>query len=143
MPDVPEGPVEYVIVGFSGNQFKGEIFPELAKLVDSGAIRILDLVFIGKDAGGNIVTLEADQVRDIPGLEAIDADVGGFISPEDLEHAAAGLEPNSSAALLIWEDAWAIPFVNALRNAGGVLIEGARVPADLVHEAMASVASAT
>ena len=48
------GPVEYIIVGFPGNKFNGEIAPELGKLVESGTIRILDLVFITKDADGNV-----------------------------------------------------------------------------------------
>ncbi len=44
------GPVEYVVLGFPGNQFSGEVAPALAQLVESGTIRILDLVFIAKDA---------------------------------------------------------------------------------------------
>ena len=48
------GPVEYIIVGFPGNKFNGEIAPELGKLVESGTIRILDLVFITKDADGEV-----------------------------------------------------------------------------------------
>ena len=52
------GPVEYIIVGFPGNQFNGEIAPELGKLVDSGTIRVLDLVFVTKDADGNVGAVE-------------------------------------------------------------------------------------
>ena len=44
------GPVEYMIVAFPGNQFKGEIIPALQELVDNGTIRILDLILITKDA---------------------------------------------------------------------------------------------
>ena len=45
------GPIEYIIVGFPGNQFTGQIAPALADLIDNDTIRILDLVFISKDAG--------------------------------------------------------------------------------------------
>jgi hypothetical protein len=47
------GPVEYMVVAFPGNQFKGEIAPALGDLVDNGTIRVLDLVFITKDQDGN------------------------------------------------------------------------------------------
>jgi hypothetical protein len=43
------GPVEYMIVAFPGNQFKGEIVPALQELVDAGTIRVIDLAFVIKD----------------------------------------------------------------------------------------------
>ena len=137
------GPVEYIIVGFPGNQFNGEIAPELAKLVESGTIRILDLVFITKDADGNVEALDFEDHHDVALFHALDGDVGGFISDEDIEYAAADLEPNSSAALLIWEDVWATPFVQALRDSGGVLIEGSRIPHDLIEAAETELTAAS
>jgi Family of unknown function (DUF6325) len=136
------GPVEYIIVGFPGNQFNGEIAPELGKLVDSGTIRILDLVFITKDADGNVEAVEVENHDDVALFNALDGEVGGFISEEDVEYAATELEPNSSAALLVWEDLWATPFVEAMRNSGGVLIEGSRIPHDLIEAAEAELAAA-
>ena len=136
------GPVEYIIVGFPGNKFNGEIAPELAKLVESGTIRILDLVFITKDADGNVAAIDFEDHQDVALFNAIDGEVGGFISDEDVEYAAVELEPNSSAALQIWEDVWATPFVEAMRNSGGVLIEGARIPHDLIEAAEELVAAA-
>ena len=129
------GPVEYIIVGFPGNQFNGEIAPELAKLVESGTIRVLDLVFIMKDADGDAAAVEIEDHDDVALFNDLDGEVGGLISEEDIEYAAAELEPNSSAALLIWEDLWAAPFVEAMRNSGGVLIEGSRIPHDLIEAA--------
>jgi Family of unknown function (DUF6325) len=114
----------------------------LAKLVDSGTIRILDLVFISKDEEGNVAVIDFEDHHDVALFAAIDGEVGGFISDEDIDYAAADLEPNSSAALLIWEDVWATPFVEALRNSGGVLIEGSRIPHDLIELAEAELASA-
>ena len=132
------GPVEYIIVGFPGNKFNGEIAPELGKLVESGTIRILDLVFIMKDADGNVEAVEFEDHDDV----ALEGEVGGLISEDDIEYAATELEPNSSAALLIWEDVWATPFVEAMRASGGVLIEGSRIPHDLIEAAEAELAAA-
>ena len=136
------GPVEYIIVGFPGNEFNGEIAPELIALVESNTVRILDLAFIGKDADGTVVFFEVDELDGVAGFGGLDADVGGIISPEDLQYAAAALEPNSSAALLIWEDVWAAPFAEALYKSNGVLIEGARIPHELIEPLLADLPAA-
>jgi len=136
------GPVEYIILGFPGNQFNGEIAPELGKLVENGTIRILDLVFIMKDADGEVSAVEFEDHDDVALFNALEGEVGGLISTEDIEYAAADLEPNSSAALLVWEDVWATPFVEALRASGAVLLEGARIPHDLIEAAEAELAAA-
>jgi hypothetical protein len=136
------GPVEYIIIGFPGNQFNGEIAPELAKLVGSGTIRVLDLVFVTKDADGNVGAVEFEDHADVALFNAFDGEVGGLISEQDIEYVGADLEPNSSAALLIWEDVWATPFVEALRASGAVLIEGSRIPHDLIEAAEVELAAA-
>ncbi len=133
------GPVEYIIVGFPGNKFNGEIAPELIALVESGTVRILDLIFIGKDADGSVLSFEIDELDQLAGFSGLDGEVGGLISPEDIEFAAGQLEPNSSAALLIWEDLWAAPFAAAVRNSGGVLLDGARIPHELIEPALAAL----
>jgi Family of unknown function (DUF6325) len=140
--DMAIGPVEYIVVGFPGNKFTGEIAPQLVRLIESGTVRILDLVFVTKDADGNVDSFEFDQLDELAPFAVVDGEVGGLANPEDIEHAAALLEPNSSAALLIWEDLWAAPLVEAIRNAGGVLLEGARVPNELVQVAFEELASA-
>ena len=136
------GPIEVLEIGFPGNQFNGEIAPALADLIDSNTIRILDLVFISKDADGEVAAFEYDELEELAAFGDLDGEVGGLIGPDDIAHAAEGLEPNSSAALLIWEDTWAIPVVEAMRSSGGVLLEGGRVPHDLAEEAFAGLASA-
>jgi hypothetical protein len=137
------GPVEYLIVGFPGNEFNGEIAPALAQLIEDGTIRILDLLFITKDEDGNVAAVEFDDHGDLAAFAELDGEVGGFIGAEDIEHAAGALEPNSSAALLIWEDLWATPLVDAMRASGGVLLEGSRIPHDLIEAALAEIGSAS
>ncbi len=135
------GPVEYLIVGFPGNQFNGHIAPELGKLIDSGTVRVLDLVFITKDTDGNTAVIEFEDHHDVALFADLDGEIGGFISDDDVAYAAESLEPNSSAALLVWEDVWATPFVTALRDSGAVLIEGSRIPHDLIEAAEAALAA--
>ena len=136
------GPVEYIVVGFPGNKFRGEIAPALAKLVDDGLIRILDLVFIGKDSDGTIVTFEFDEIEGSESFTVVDGDIGGIIGQDDIAHAATSLEPGNSAALMLWEDLWAIPFVEAVHDTEGVLLEGGRIPRVLIEAALASLPAA-
>ena len=133
------GPVEYLILGFPGNRFTGQIVPELAKLIDSGLVRIIDLIFISKDADGDVTVVEYDAVEELAAFAGLDAEVGGLLTDEDVAHAALSLEPNSSAALLVWEDTWAAPFAAAVRNANGVILEGARIPREIIEEAMVAL----
>lgn len=58
---------------------------------------------------------------------------GGLLDHEDVDEIAADLDPNSSIALLVVENRWAVPFIDAVRNAGGQVLERARVPADMVN----------
>jgi hypothetical protein len=131
------GPVDYMIVAFPGNKFRGEIAPALADLVDAGTIRIIDIAFVGKDENGDAVAFELTELDpDVQsGLENLGIEVGGLFNEDDLMDAAASLEPNSSAALLVWENVWAREVAQALRNAGGELVDFARLPHDVVQAA--------
>ena len=52
------GPIELLVVKFPGNQFKGEIAPALAELIDNGTIHVIDFVFAIKDGEGTLAVLE-------------------------------------------------------------------------------------
>jgi hypothetical protein len=91
-------PVDLVLLGFSGNKFTGDVAPALADLVSSGTVRILDLVFITKDADGNVVGVELDQLGgDVAaGFDDVEGEVSGLLTDEDIAAAGDELEPNSS-----------------------------------------------
>jgi uncharacterized membrane protein len=130
-------PVEYLIIGFDGNEFNGEIAPAIVDLVDSGVIRILDLVFITKDAEGNVTAFEYDELEALLPLGAVTEESMGLLNDEDVEMAAETLEPNCSAAFLVWEDLWAARFAEAVRDSGGTFLAGERIPHELVVAAIA------
>jgi uncharacterized membrane protein len=135
------GPVEYVVIGFPGNRFKGEIVPAIAELVDNGLIRIIDVAFIKKDADGTVTTFEYDALDDVLefGFADVEGEAGGVLNDEDLDLAAETLEPDSSAALLVWEHRWAARVAQAIRDAGGRIIAGERVPHEIVEKALADL----
>ncbi|MEV6681053.1 DUF6325 family protein [Streptomyces erythrochromogenes] len=131
------GPVEYVVIAFPGNRFRGEIAPELKALVASGTVRILDLTFIKKDEDGSVSFVELDALdpAEASVFDDIEGEVGGLFSEEDLALIAEDLVPNSSAAMLVWEDTWAAGITGAIRRAGGELVAHERIPAAVVERA--------
>ena len=135
---MPIGPVEYMVVGFPGNKFKGEIAPALAALVESGTIRIIDLAFVTKDESGNVAAFEIEDLDSSAGtaFKTIEAVIGDLVNEADLKTIGNALAPNTSAAVLVWEDVWARRFVEALEGADAVLLDIQRIPRDVVMAAL-------
>lgn len=127
------GPIDYLVVEFPRTNFSGEAFPLLLDLVDSGTIRILDLVFVIKDADGNVGAIELDQLDgggfDLTVFEGIHS---GLIGDDDIAEAGQALLDGSAAAVLVYENRWAAPFAAALRRAGGQLVASGRIPVQAI-----------
>jgi hypothetical protein len=138
------GPIEVIVVEFPGNRFNGKILPELKRLVDAGTIRIVDGLLMTRGADDEISVLEVDQVLADPDLEALAElfdSIDALISDEDVEALKETLEPDSSAAILVFEHTWAIPFRDAVVDSGGVLAAAVRIPADVVDDVISSLAA--
>jgi len=140
---VAVAPIEYLVVAYPDGTISDEIAPELADLVDKQLIRILDIVFVTKDTTGEVTILEFDEVENLVGFAAIDGEVGGLIGPDDLDFVASELDPGTAAAVLLVADLWAASFADALDRSGGVLLEGARIPQDLLDSEIAELAAAS
>jgi Family of unknown function (DUF6325) len=133
------GPVEYLVIAFPDGQVSAEFAAELGDLVDRKLIRILDLVFVRKDPLDQVLAFEFDELGEMAGFAAIDAEVGGLIGDDDIAYAGADLAPGSAAVVLLAEDLWAASLASVLDRSGGVLLEGARIPQDLVDVALADL----
>jgi len=131
------GPVEYLIVAFPGNRFNGKIGPALADLVQAGTIRVIDIAFVGKDENGEV---DAFEITDLDpevqeALDSLGAEATGLFNEDDLIAAGEELDPDMSAALLVWENVWARGVAQAMRDSGGVLLDYDRVPHEVVQAA--------
>lgn len=138
------GPIEVLMVGFPGNRFNGEILPELERLIESSTISLVDGLFLRKDADGEVLFLEfgedgADE--QVERLASLLDQVESLISDEDVLEMAAGLEPDSSAAILVFEHTWAKPFRDAIVASGGVLGANFRVPGMVIDELLDELAA--
>jgi Family of unknown function (DUF6325) len=132
------GPISYLIVEFPGNQMTGEAFPLLLELVDRGLIRILDFMFVRREADGSI---EAIELRDVDSDGQFDLAIfegvsSGLLDQSDLEDAKNAIEPGSSAGILIFENRWAAPFIDALRRGNAQLVAAGYIPLDDIVAAL-------
>ncbi|HVY96430.1 MAG TPA: DUF6325 family protein [Solirubrobacterales bacterium] len=131
------GPIDYLLVEWPAKQPNGEVAPHLIDLVDRGLIRILDLAFLRRGEDGDVEFLEiADVGGEVSELAVFEGAASGLLDEGDLNEAAAVLEPGTSAALLVYENAWAGPFASAVRRSGGQLVASGRIPVQAVLAAL-------
>lgn len=128
------GPIDYVVLEWAGDQpVTGEVMPALVGLVERGIIRILDVGIIVKDPDGSVTTGDLIELaQQDESLASFDGASTGLLGTDDLEEAAAALEPGTVAAVLVWENRWAAPVAAALRRSGGQLVASGRIPVQAI-----------
>ena len=131
------GPVELIALAFHQPKFDGSVLRELVDLVERNVIRVLDLMVVHKTNDGSIEVAEFSDLGDEAELFIGLAPAGvDLIGDDDVSLAGELLEPGDAAALLVWEDVWAAPFVAAVKKAGGVLLAHDRIPVDVLEAVM-------
>lgn len=141
--EIDVGPIDYLVVEFPGSKMTGEAFPILVDLVDRGIVRILDLLFVKRELDGTVTGL---AITDLDGDGTLDLAVfegasSGLLSEDDVNEAASAILPGNSAAVLVFENTWAGPFVSALRRSGAELVASGRIPVSDVLEALEALES--
>jgi hypothetical protein len=136
------GPVDFVALEFKGNQFKGEIFPEILNLVNNGVVRVIDMIVVKKDADGTVSHQEMQETDKnvLAVFNPLKAEINGMIQVEDIELIGEKLEPNCTAAILLFENLWAVNFVKAVENANGRSVMHVRIPHEVVVETLEKIA---
>jgi hypothetical protein len=135
----PVGPVDILFTVFPEPNFTGELAEELKYLVESGQITVLDLIFIYKDADGNVTSVElADmEPEEVDPYTAAVNELEDILVEEDILNFAEEMPNGSAASLLVFENTWAAHFVQAMKNVGGEVLLYGRIPADDVAAALA------
>jgi hypothetical protein len=133
------GPIDYIVVGFKGNNFDGTILEELVKASESEAIRVVDLLFIIKDADGNVTMAEIEdqheELQEVAKAIGHDGDLP-LLTEEDVEKLGSSMENDTSAGVLVVEQLWAKGLKSALINAGAVLLDEGRIRPEVVEAAV-------
>jgi uncharacterized membrane protein len=163
------GPVQMLVVGFEGPEFKGEILEELKRLKDEDIIRLIDLLVVKKDDEGNIETLHTSDLSEDEAMEfgAVagaliglgaegeeGAEAGALAGAEAMEdrqvfdddqvwYAADAIPNGTAAGIALIEHRWAIPLRDAIGRAGGIpLVDEWIHPTDLIAVGMKAEAFA-
>ena len=137
------GPIDFLALQFKGNKFTGEILPALQELVENKIVRVIDLVIV-RVQDGKYQTLELQQMDSatIAIFDPLQVEISGMIQVEDIELISQELEDNTTAALLMVENLWAIKFGEAVLRANGRMVMHERIPFEVVNESMETFAQA-
>jgi Family of unknown function (DUF6325) len=139
--DIDElGPVDYLVVEFPAGaaNFTGEMAGELGRLIDSGVVRVLDLLIVHKDEAGNLDSLEIDDLDAVDELRVAETQIAELLAEEDVINLATAMEPGSTAGIIVWENLWAAPFAAAARRSGGQLVATGRIPIQAILASLAA-----
>ena len=159
---MPIGPVQMLVLGFAEPEFTGKIVAELDKLREHAFVRVLDALVVEKDDDGEITAvqlsdLSVDEAMELGALAgalvglgvgdaedgaelgALEGADGHVIPDEEVWYVADAIPPGSVAAVLLLEHLWAIPFRDAIVDAGGIALADEWIhPADLVAAGLAA-----
>jgi uncharacterized membrane protein len=136
------GPIDIIALAFPGNKFSGEGLAELINLVQNGTVRIIDLVMVIKDEEGNVFTRELQEFDPtvIAVFDPLDITVSSLVSTNDIEEIAESLPNNTSAAVMLYENLWAVRFVEAMEKADAQVVMQMRIPHAVVVQELADIA---
>jgi hypothetical protein len=136
------GPVDFVVVEFPTGAAGASTASALVDLVDGGTVRLWDMLLVRKGADGSCVELDLGATDgSLDGLTPLAGARSGLLGVDDLQDVAGALEPDKVAAVIVYENAWAVPFVAAARQEGGQLVASSRLTAQEILDALDAVES--
>jgi hypothetical protein len=135
------GPIDFVLLEFPNAGTDGSAAEALMDLVQAGTIRLLDLVVARKEEDGTVEVIDIDAAGDVTAFVQFAGARSGLIGEDDVQEAGNALEAGTTAALIVYENSWAAPFVAAARKNGGEMIASMRIPASDVIDALDALES--
>jgi hypothetical protein len=139
----PLGPIDLLAIEFPGNRFTGAGLNELHKLVAAGTLRILDLVIVSKNPEGQVSALELHDLGPDASrsLVALQATISQMLTRDDIDTVAEQIANNTTAAIMLYENTWAVKTKQAIMAANGKVVMQARVPHEIVQETLDDLAA--
>jgi hypothetical protein len=112
--------------------------------VENETIRIIDLVFVKRDANGDLTTVELNDLDpdDFLAFDPMVSETSGLLSEEDIQKFGASVPPNHSVGMMLFENTWASRFTEAARRANGQVLISERIPAAVIEELVAAQSEA-
>ena len=124
------GPLEYMVIGCPGNNFKKEIVPELRSIQEKGLIRVVDVVFVRKNADNTVTVLEVSDMEgdELTAFGPVQESLSGLFTPQDIVTLSSALPSDTSAAIVLLEHLWLQELEKAVDRANGVVYIGGMIP---------------
>lgn len=126
------GPVELVAFAFPHDRVPDEVKAQIALLVVTEQVRIIDLIVVRHPDDETLDVIELSELAGELQLTETELVGSGIAGQEDIDAIAGDLEVGSSALVLVLEHIWSAGVADAVRNSGGVLIAAERIPAEVV-----------
>jgi hypothetical protein len=133
------GPVDVAVIVFDADEFNADVAPALTELDESGTVHVIDLAFVRKETDDSVSYVEVEDAEVARAFERLNKEHFDLLSDEDLTEIASGLDPGTSALVIVWENSWAGRLASAVRASHGRLIAQERVPRDTVLRAIAAL----
>jgi len=133
---MPFGPVELLVLKYTGDRFTGVPAAKVKDLIDAGFIRIIDVIFARKGEDGEVKVLELNDLDDdeYGHFDPIVSDITGLLNQDDVEQLTADWEPRSTAVVALFENLWAGQFRKDVAEAGGEVVLAERIPRSVIDE---------
>ena len=137
------GAIDFIAIGFKDSNFNSEIAANLLELVEQGIVRIIDLVVVVKDPNGEVSALEVEQIgaSTLAIFEPLQDGITGMATQQDIELVGQMLENDSRAAIVMFENLWAVRLKDAILRGGGRLLMHERIPDEVVLEVVEEMAA--
>jgi hypothetical protein len=137
------GPIDFIALEFKGNKLKGEVFASLLELVEKKILRVIDLVVVFKDENGEVFVREMQDLEEdhLIIFDPLEVEVTGMLTEGDIEMVSDELANNTAAAIMLFENLWAVKFKEAIIKADGRLLMQQRIPHEVVLEALVDLAN--
>ncbi|MEY9954056.1 DUF6325 family protein [Leifsonia sp. EB34] len=137
MAEFEYGPAEFIVAQFDNDRPSPGVVQAILDLVESGTVRLLDLLFVMRHADGVVEIMELEEIGDEIGMADITLEAGGLAGGEDVDSIAELIEPGTTGAILVIEHLWAKDLASKFFQAGGLVVHSERIPAPVVNAVVA------
>ncbi|MBV9577955.1 MAG: hypothetical protein JO057_05120 [Chloroflexi bacterium] len=105
------GSLEVLVIECTGERLKRELLVALTSALGSSTLRIVDVIFVHKDAEGRLTRYELRELSDneLVAREMLNQ-TRGLLSVIEVNTFGAGVSPDCSAVLMVIEHAWTARF---------------------------------
>ena len=130
------GPIDFIMIGFEDSSISPNVAEGIQSLVQAGTIRIIDLIFVEKNASGELRIVELHELPDgvYESWDVIVDEMDGMLTEEDARHLASDLPPDRAAVLALYENVWARELSAAILAAKGEVLANLRIPRSVISE---------